>query len=219
MSRDYDDDNGAHGAQQQLLQQQLVQYRIAQEQLIKVSEEIAATTDARPLSALAQVFRTATFSSKDSVAPSPKEPKATTPVQPFSTSHWQWPVMNAWSICELFAKHVVIAGMTPCHFIVILQGVAPESRATTSLQDSNNAREISVDARSPWSIRKETRQPRRRHVLDTGPCRSVSAIWQRATRHVFEHLRTRHPRSGRGTCRALPELQARSAARKLSALR
>src|SRR6185503_9110489 len=48
-----------------------------------VNAEMDATTGALPLTALTQLRRILAFSSKDKVAPSPRDPRQTTPVQPF----------------------------------------------------------------------------------------------------------------------------------------
>jgi len=54
------------------------------------SAEIAATTGALPPRAATTVFRISFFSARVSVDASPSEPRQTTPLQPFSTSHCAW---------------------------------------------------------------------------------------------------------------------------------
>src|SRR6202522_3411268 len=51
-----------------------------------VSAEMEATTGPRPRIALTHARSTPSFSSNDKVAPSPSDPRATIPLQPFSSS-------------------------------------------------------------------------------------------------------------------------------------
>src|SRR5437588_12139048 len=77
-------------------------------------------TAAWPLAAVTHVRRTFIFSSNERVAPSPREPSGTIPVQPASSSQRQCFVINAWSTCRFASKQVVIAGITPFQFIDFL---------------------------------------------------------------------------------------------------
>ncbi len=76
-----------------------------------------ATSGARPASASRQRRRTAFFSSNESEPPSPREPRATTPVQPARTSASTCLTSRSASTERSGLNGVVIAGITPCHFM------------------------------------------------------------------------------------------------------
>src|SRR3974390_2036976 len=57
-------------------------------------DEIDATSVPYPLTAFPSVRKMSVFSLNESVAPSPREPKATTPVHPFSSSQRQCSARN-----------------------------------------------------------------------------------------------------------------------------
>src|SRR5215470_9242172 len=75
-----------------------------------------ATTRSLP-SAFTSVSRMASFSSKARVALSPSEPKATTPSTPFSICQRAWRPRNSWSTLWSGLKGVVMAEITPVHFM------------------------------------------------------------------------------------------------------
>src|SRR5512135_1796684 len=76
-----------------------------------------ATSGARPESASRHRRRTAFFSSNESEPPSPSEPRATTPVQPARTRASTCFTRRSASTEKSGLNGVVIAGMTPCHFM------------------------------------------------------------------------------------------------------
>src|SRR5690606_24206160 len=83
------------------------------------SEPMPGITGTSP-SAFTRVRTTATFSSNDSVALSPSEPSGTTPMQPASTCHCACLARKAWSTWPSSVKGVVIAGITPCHMLLLI---------------------------------------------------------------------------------------------------
>src|SRR3954468_18980964 len=60
-----------------------------------LSDEMDATRLPCPLTAFPKVRKMSFFSSNESVAPSPNEPKATMPLHPFSSSQRQCSARNA----------------------------------------------------------------------------------------------------------------------------
>src|SRR5579871_845326 len=134
------------------------------------SAEIAPTTDPRPPTLRTQARKISCFSENDRVAPSPNEPRATTPLQPLSRSQRQCSAMNPRSRLRSVRKHVVIAGITPFHFIslLLLLLVVPQSQ-NGSLRDCPPSPEKSAAGPNPAPSRKEPRLPVRISVLGTVP--------------------------------------------------
>src|SRR5258705_5383507 len=86
---------------------------------VVLNEAIAATTGTLSPAWSTTVAQMANFSSKVSVALSPREPGVTIPVQPLSTSHLACFATNAWSTFSSLSKAVVVAGITPRQLIRI----------------------------------------------------------------------------------------------------
>src|SRR5258705_4498449 len=80
---------------------------------VVLNDAIAATTGTLSPTSSTTVDQMDNFSSKVSVALSPREPGVTIPVQPLSTSHLACFAMNAWSTFSSLSKAVVVAGITP----------------------------------------------------------------------------------------------------------
>src|SRR5690606_20564734 len=99
-------------------------------------------------SAFTSVRTTATFSSKDRVALSPSEPSGTMPMQPASTCHCACLARKAWSTWPSSVKGVVIAGITPCHMLLLISQLLGLTR---------------------WMGVAETGQHLQRHGKDRGP--------------------------------------------------
>src|SRR5258705_1380161 len=86
---------------------------------VVLNDAIAATTGTLSPTSSTTVDQMANFSSKVSVALSPREPGVTMPVQPLSTSHLACFATNAWSTFSSLSKAVVVAGITPRQLIRI----------------------------------------------------------------------------------------------------
>src|ERR1022692_659459 len=153
-----------------------------------VSAEMEATTGP-PLwlwTASTQVHRTCNFSSQDNVAPSPNDPRATIPVQPFSSSHRQCSAMNLWSTPRSSVKLVVIAGITPFQFIDALL-LCMVSRFLLTCRESK-AFDADGKLRRPhrlWiPLQREIQLLVCRRVPGMVPCRNESEVLHHAMRCV-----------------------------------
>ncbi len=78
------------------------------------SEAMPGTTAPRPPIDSAHVRTSSTFSSAESVAPSPSDPAGITPRQPAASIRSQCSATSASSTASRSSNGVVIAGSTPC---------------------------------------------------------------------------------------------------------
>src|SRR5437660_3411909 len=161
-----------------------------------LNDEIEATTGARLPTARTHARTLVSLSSKLSVEPAPSEPSATIPVHPLSSSQRQCSATKPWSTPRDLSKQVVIAGITPRHFILPLLGRPGWARRSVQSLCFLRAPQIAAAEPTRYSSEAGTRLPHHKRVPGTDPYHSACATWPRASSGTWRPGERSRLRSG-----------------------